>query len=88
MVRLGGMRYRCDPTQRIGARISGMTLGGRPLEARKAYKVASWAPVAEGASGEPAWEVVARYLRSRKVLKPAAPNRPALTGVDGNPGLY
>ena len=33
MVRVGGMRYRCDPTRRIGARISGMTLDERPLEA-------------------------------------------------------
>jgi hypothetical protein len=26
-------------------------------------KVASWAPVAEGASGEPVWDVVVNYLR-------------------------
>jgi sulfur-oxidizing protein SoxB len=87
MVRVGGMRYRCDPAQKIGARISGMMLNERPVDAGKTYKVASWAPVAEGASGEPAWEVVARYLRSRKVLKPVTPNRPVLIGVDGNPGL-
>jgi sulfur-oxidizing protein SoxB len=87
MVRVGGMRYRCDPTQKIGARISGMTLKGRPIEAGKRYRVASWAPVAEGASGEPAWEVLARYLRDRKVVPPVTPNRPALIGVQGNPGL-
>jgi sulfur-oxidizing protein SoxB len=49
--------------------------------------VASWAPVAEGASGEPVWEVVARYLRAKKVIRPVRPNRPALAGVQGNPGL-
>jgi len=87
MVRVGGMQYRCDPTQKIGGRISGMTLKGKPIEAGKHYKVASWAPVAEGASGEPAWEVLARYLRARKVIPPVTPNRPALTGVKGNPGL-
>ena len=64
-----------------------MTLNDRPIEAGRIYKVASWAPVGEGASGEPAWEVVARYLRSKKVLRPVQPNRPALVGVDGNPGL-
>ncbi len=58
---------RCDPTQRIGNRISNMTLNGKPIAAGKRYKVASWAPVAEGASGEPVWEVVARYLRDKKV---------------------
>ena len=87
MVRVGGMRYRCDPTQKIGSRISGMTLAGKPIEAGKRYKVASWAPVAEGASGEPVWEVVTRYLRARGTIRPVTPNRPALAGVQGNPGL-
>ncbi len=87
MVRVGGMQYRCDPTQKIGGRISGMTLKGKPIEAGKRYRVASWAPVAEGASGEPVWEVLARYLRARKVIPPVTPNRPQLTGVKGNPGL-
>ncbi len=87
MVRVGGMRYRCDPTQRIGGRISGMTLAGKSIEAAKRYKVASWAPVAEGASGEPVWDVLTRYLRAKKVVPPVTPNRPALAGVQGNPGL-
>jgi sulfur-oxidizing protein SoxB len=86
MVRVGGMRYRCVPGQRIGSRISGMTLNGKPLGADKTYKVASWAPVAEGASGEPVWDVVARYLRAKKVIRPVQPNRPTLLGVQGNPG--
>jgi S-sulfosulfanyl-L-cysteine sulfohydrolase len=87
MVRVGGMRYRCDPAQKIGSRISGMTLNGKLLEAGKTYKVASWAPIAEGASGEPVWDVVARYLRAKKVIRSVTPNRPALIGVRGNPGL-
>ena len=87
MVRGGGMHYRCDPTQRMGGRISGMTLNGKPIEAGKHYKVASWAPVAEGASGEPAWEVIARYLRAKKIVRPVSPNRPQLIGVRGNPGI-
>jgi sulfur-oxidizing protein SoxB len=87
MVRVAGMRYRCEPGQKIGGRISGMTLGGRPIEAGKRYKVASWAPVAEGAAGEPVWEVVAGYLRDKKVVRPRDPDRPELLGVQGNPGL-
>ena len=39
------------------------------------------APVAEGASGEPVWELVERYLRNRKSIAPLAPNRPRLIGV-------
>jgi len=87
MVRVGGMRYRVEPARTIGSRISGMTLNDRPIEAGKTYKVASWAPVAEGASGEPIWDIVARYLRSKKVVRPVTLNRPALIGVAGNPGL-
>jgi S-sulfosulfanyl-L-cysteine sulfohydrolase len=86
MVRVGGMRYRCEPAQKVGGRISGMTLNGKPLEADKTYKVASWAPVAEGARGEPVWEVVARYLRDKKVVRSVTPSRPVLIGIEGNPG--
>ena len=87
MVRVGGMRYRCDPARKIGSRISGMTLNGKPVDAEKPYKVASWAPVTEETGGEPVWEVVAGYLRATKVLRPVNANRPALIGVKNNPGL-
>jgi sulfur-oxidizing protein SoxB len=87
MVRIGGMRYACDPSRPIGSRITAMELGGKLLEAGKRYKVASWAPVAEGATGEPVWDVVTTYLRSRKTLGAPTLNRPALEGVRGNPGL-
>ncbi len=87
MVRVGGLQYACDPTQKIGSRISDMRLNGKAIEAGKSYKLASWAPVAEGASGEPVWDVVTRYLRSRKVIKPPVLNRPRVIGVEGNPGM-
>jgi len=87
MVRVGGMQYTCDPIAAAGKRISNMTLNGKPLDANKKYKVAGWAPVAEGATGEPIWDVVARYLRSKKVITPRALNLPKLTNVKGNPGI-
>ncbi len=87
MVRIGGMSYRCEPQNRIGARISAMTIRGKALEAGKRYKVASWAPVTESAIGEPIWDVVSAYLRAKKVVRPITPIRPALSGVEGNPGL-
>jgi S-sulfosulfanyl-L-cysteine sulfohydrolase len=87
MVRVGGMTYACRPTARMGSRISDMRLRGRPIEAGKTYRVASWAPVGEGVSGEPAWEAVARWLRARKRIAPRRLNRPRLEGVAGNRGL-
>jgi sulfur-oxidizing protein SoxB len=87
MVRVGGLTYACDPNARIGNRIQDMRLGGKPLDATKTYKVAGWAPVAEGASGEPIWEVVARWLRDKKTVTPRKLNAPRLIGVGGNAGL-
>jgi sulfur-oxidizing protein SoxB len=87
MVRVGGMTYTCDPAAKMGARISDLRLGGKPMDAAKAYKVAGWAPVAEGAKGEPVWDVVERWLKDRKVVAARKPNLPRLVGMDGNPGL-
>ena len=90
MVRVGGLRYTCDPAAGMGQRIGGLTLNGKPLAADGRYKVASWAPVAEEASragGEPVWELMARYLRDQKIITPRSANVPEVKGVSGNPGL-
>ena len=87
MVRVGGMSYACDPNAAMGSRILDMRLDGKPIEAGKTYKVAGWAPVAEGATGEPIWEVVSKWLRDKKVVAPRKLNEPKLLGVAGNPGV-
>ena len=87
MVRVGGMTYACDPSAGIGARISDMRLRGKPVDAGRRYKVAGWAPVAEGATGEPVWDVATAYLRSRRAIGPLRPSLPRLAGVRGNPGI-
>jgi sulfur-oxidizing protein SoxB len=87
MVRVGGLSYACNPNAKAGSRISDMRLGGKPLDAAKKYKVAGWAPVGEGASGEPIWDVVGKWLRDKKVVTPRKLNQPKLVGMDRNPGL-
>ena len=90
MVRVGGLTYTCDPDAKIGGRISEMTLKGKPLDPARKYKVAGWAPVAEEAKqagGEPIWDLMAKYLRDRKVVQPLALNLPRLKGMEGNPGI-
>ena len=87
MVRVGGLSYACEPNAANSKRITDLRLGGRPLEADKRYKVAGWAPVAEGAKGEPIWDVVERYLKDRKSIALLKPNLPRLIGVAGNAGL-
>jgi S-sulfosulfanyl-L-cysteine sulfohydrolase len=87
MVRVGGMTYACEPAAKMGGRISDMRLHGKPIEAGKVYRVAGWAPVAEGATGEPAWEVVARYLRAHKTVTAPKLEQPRLIGIAGNRGI-
>ena len=87
MVRVGGMTYAIAPAARSARRISEMRIRGVPMEAGKRYKVAGWAPVAEGAAGEPVWEVVARYLRSKRIVTARRVNQPKVLGVKDNPGI-
>ncbi|NDP41995.1 MAG: thiosulfohydrolase SoxB [Aromatoleum sp.] len=90
MVRVGGLRYSIDPNGKMGGRITSMTLDGKPLAATKKYKVAGWAPVSEEAratGGEAIWDVMARYLRAQKTIKPRVLNLPKVEGMSGNPGM-
>jgi len=90
MVRVGGLRYACDPNASMGNRIGSMALHGKPIDAGRKYKVASWAPVSEearAAGGEAIWDVMARYLRAQKTIPPRRLNVPKLLGVVGNPGM-
>jgi len=87
MVRVGGLTYTCAPYAKVGERISDMRLHGKPIDAGKTYKVAGWAPVAEGVSGEPIWDVVTKYLRDRKTIAGVKPNVPKLVGVEKSPGI-
>ena len=90
MVRVGGLAYAIAPNATMGGRITRMTLRGKPIDAAKKYKVASWAPVSEeakAAGGEPIWDVMARYLRAQKTIKPPKLNLPKVEGMTGNPGM-
>jgi sulfur-oxidizing protein SoxB len=87
MVRIGGMDYACAPAEKIGQRISNLTLdNGNKLEADKTYKVAGWASV-NPQQGKPVWDVFAKYLRGTKTAKPKKFNQVALKGVTNNPGV-
>lgn len=87
MVRVGGLQYSCTPNAKAGARINNMSLNGRAIEADKTYKVAGWAPVAEGVQGAPIWEVMETYLQAHPVIKPRKLNQPKIIGMEGNPGM-
>ena len=92
MVRVGGLAYTCNPTAAMGQRISDMRLKGELIDPAKTYKVAGWAPVAEGAAqaGNPmVWDQVEQWLKARGgKVAPRKVNMPKLVGgVLPNPGL-
>ncbi len=88
MVRVGGIHYTVNPNKKIGERISNMMLNGKAVDPNKTYKVAGWAPVGEGVTGAPIWDVVAEYLRDMKVIKPVKLNLPKVVGIgSSNPGM-
>jgi sulfur-oxidizing protein SoxB len=86
MVRVGGLNYEIDPKAEMGKRISKMELDGKPVDASKEYPVGGWASVAQPLEGEQIWDLVARNLRSRKVISSIETNVPKIKGMDANPG--
>ena len=86
MVRVGGLRYTLDLSQRHGKRIQAVEVKGKPLDPRKKYKVAGWASVQPIEPGKPVWDVVAEYLRAKKSIQIDRPYTPRLKGTAGNPG--
>jgi len=70
MVRVGGMGYRIDIHNPMGSRISDMVLleTGEAINPAKNYVVGGWASVNEGTQGPPVYDMVADYIRKKKVI--------------------
>ncbi len=86
MVRVGGLKYEINPTEKMGSRITYMELDGKPLDANKKYKVAGWASIKKLDKGTPIWDLVAKYLRDQKTIKKISLNEPKIIGKQSNPG--
>jgi len=86
MVRVGGLDYSIAPMADAGNRINTMSLAGQDIDPSRTYKVAGWASVQQ-VEGEPIWDVVARWLRSKKAIDALTVNQPKIQGVADNAGL-
>lgn len=86
MVRIGALQYSIDVSGAQGKRISDMTLNGKPVAAEKSYVMAQWASVNPDVEGEPMCDVVAGYLRSKKVINDVKVNLPKIKNVPGKYG--
>jgi sulfur-oxidizing protein SoxB len=85
MVRCGGLQYSISPLAQAGSRISELTLGGKPIDANKTYKVAGWASVQQ-VHGEPIWDVVARWLKAQGRVQGVRASQPEVLGLQNNQG--
>jgi len=86
MVRVGGLDYSIAPMADAGNRINAMALAGQDIDSSRTYKVAGWASVQQ-VEGEPVWDVVARWLRSKKTVDTLEVNQPQVLGISDNAGL-
>ena len=70
MVRVGGMGFTINVDAKIGARISNMTLlkTGKPIDPDRDYVVAGWASINPDTKGPAIWDVVANYIKNKKVV--------------------
>ena len=64
-----------------------MRIEGALIDPNKTYKVAGWAPVREDASGELIWDLVARWLKHKKIVSSKNPNMPRIKGFGGSLGM-
>lgn len=88
MVRVGGLEYVIDPYAKHGKRITDMQLNGKKLNAKKDYIVAGWASVQKDVKGKPVFDVVADYLRDKKVVSIKKLNIPKVKNLkDNDPGF-
>jgi sulfur-oxidizing protein SoxB len=83
MVRTGGLTYTIDIAQPIGRRISELRTArtGAPVAPDKDYVVAGWASVNEGTQGPPIWDVVSKYVASKRVVAPGESDRVRVVGA-------
>ena len=86
MVRSGGLQYSISPLARAGSRINELTLGSKPIDATKTYKVAGWASM-QPVESEPIWDVVERWLRAQGRVQGVRPNQPEVVGLQNNYGI-
>jgi len=90
MVRVGGLNYTIDPAEKVGRRISNLTLKGSALSPDKLYRVAGWASVSEEVNkrgGQPIWDLMSEYLRDLRIVKPLKLDSPQVVGESTNPGF-
>jgi len=87
MVRVGGIEYTVNPT-RPSATHHRHAHQGQAGGGHQDLQGCRLGAGGEGVTGEPIWDVVASYLRDKKVIKGVKLNEPKIVGIGkSNPGI-
>ena len=83
MVRAGGIRYTCNPKNKIGNRINDVEIisTGKKLESSKKYIVGGWGSINPNVEGPKIYSLLENYVTNLKSVKPKNNNNVKILGI-------
>ncbi|MDA9734839.1 thiosulfohydrolase SoxB [SAR116 cluster bacterium] len=83
MVRVGGMSYTCHPKNKMGNRISDLSLlsSGEKIEAQKKYTVGGWGSINPNVEGPAIYNVLEDYILDKQNISPIQNNPVTIKGI-------
>ena len=83
MVRVGGMSYICYPKNKMGNRISDLSLlsSGEKIEAQKKYTIGGWGSINPDVKGPAIYNVLEDYILDKRNISPKQNNPVTIKGI-------
>ena len=83
MVRAGGIRYTCNPKNKIGNRINDVEIisTGKKLESSKKYIVGGWGSINPNLKGPKIYSLLENYVTNLNSVKPKNNNNVKILGI-------
>ena len=83
MVRVGGMSYTCHPKNKMGNRISDLSLlsSGEKIEAQKKYTIGGWGSINPDVKGPAIYNVLEDYILDKRNISPLQNNPVTIKGM-------
>jgi len=83
MVRVGGMSYTCHPKNKMGNRISDLSLlsNGEKIEAQKKYTIGGWGSINPDVEGPAIYNVLEDYILDKQNISPMQNNPVTIKGI-------
>ena len=83
MVRVGGMSYTCHPKNKMGNRISDLSLlsSGEKIEAQKKYTIGGWGSINPDVEGPAIYNVLEDYILDKQNISPIQNNPVTIKGI-------